>query len=66
VVKRTVTGICRYDIEGNFVESACVKEGDVLVLINGGHGYKILEDDIQVLEINNGPYLGPEADRRRI
>jgi hypothetical protein len=40
--------------------------GDVLILLAGGHGYTILEDDTRVLEIKNGPYLGAEADRRRL
>jgi hypothetical protein len=40
--------------------------GDILVMLRGGHGYDILEDDTQVLEIKNGPYVGPDLDRRRI
>ena len=41
-------------------------EGDVVILLHGGHGYHILEDDTQVLEIKNGPYVGANADRRRL
>lgn len=41
-------------------------EGDLIILISGGHGYKILEDNTKVLEVKNGPYVGAEADRRRI
>lgn len=40
-------------------------EGDILVLLRGGHGYEILEDGTQVLEVKNGPYVGAELDRRR-
>lgn len=40
--------------------------GDLLICLNGGHGYKILEEGTKVLEVKNGPYLGPELDRRRI
>lgn len=40
--------------------------GDVLILLRGGHGYEILEDNTQVLEIKNGPYVGANADRRRL
>lgn len=40
--------------------------GDILILLRGGHGYQILENGTQVLEIKNGPYLGAEADRRRL
>jgi hypothetical protein len=41
-------------------------KGDVIILLKGGHGYEILEDDTKVLEIKNGPYLGPAEDRRVI
>ncbi len=43
-----------------------VNAGDVIILLRGGHGYDILEDGTQVLEIKNGPYVGPEMDRRRL
>lgn len=39
--------------------------GDTLILLHGGHGYTILEDNTQVLEIKNGPYFGAEIDRER-
>jgi hypothetical protein len=40
--------------------------GDILVLLRGGHGYQILENGTEVLEIKNGPYVGANADRRRL
>lgn len=43
-----------------------VGAGDILILLRGGHGYKILEDRTQVLEVKNGPYVGAEEDRRRL
>lgn len=55
-----------YDLEGNLMKKIEVSTGDFLILLNSGHGYKILEDDTQILEIKNGPYLGPEIDRKRI
>ena len=42
------------------------EEGDVLILLSGGHGYQILEEGSQVLEVKNGPYLGADVDRCRI
>ncbi len=47
------------------LEQVVLEQGDVLILLNGGHSYDILADETQVLEIKNGPYPGPEADRRR-
>ena len=43
-----------------------LQAGDLLILLSGGHGYEILEDGTQVLEVKNGPYLGPELDRTRM
>jgi hypothetical protein len=42
-----------------------VREGDIITLMYGGHGYRILEDDTQVLEVKNGPYVGADRDRVR-
>ena len=55
-----------FDDAGNFVERIELMQGDVLALFNGGHGYEVLEDNTRVLEVKNGPYLGPEVDRRKI
>ncbi len=55
-----------YDLDKNVVDTFVVNTGDVLVLLESGHGYKILEDHTKVLEIKNGPYLGAEKDRQRI
>ena len=43
-----------------------VSQGEVIILLRGAHGYEILEDNTQVLEFKNGPYLGAEIDRKRI
>ncbi len=40
-----------------------ISRGDVLVLLNGGHGFKILKDT-DMIEIKQGPYLG-ERDKTR-
>jgi len=54
-----------YTMDEIFVAELIAKEGDTLILLNSGHGYEILEDNTQVIEIKNGPYLGAEVDRRR-
>ncbi|KKP32381.1 MAG: hypothetical protein UR22_C0012G0018 [Parcubacteria group bacterium GW2011_GWC2_32_10] len=48
-----------------FLTSIILNEGDVIFFLNGGHGYEILEDSTKVLEVKNGPYPGPEKDRKR-
>lgn len=54
-----------YDREGTLVETIAMQTGDLLILLDGGHGYEIEEDGTQVLEVKNGPYAGAEADRVR-
>jgi hypothetical protein len=55
-----------YDDDSNLVEEITAHEDDVLIMLSGGHGYEVLEDNTKVLEIKNGPYLGAEVDRNRL
>ncbi len=50
----------------DLVATLVAGEGDILTLMSGGHGYTVLEDGTQVLEIKNGPYVGATQDRVRI
>lgn len=55
-----------FDEEENLVRRLELNSGDILILLKGGHGYEILENDTYVLEVKNGPYPGADVDRRRI
>lgn len=55
-----------YDTNETVVDKWQASEGDVVILLRGGHGYQILEDGTQVLEVKNGPYVGADKDRRRL
>ncbi len=55
-----------FDLSGTKIRELIVSQGDVIILLTGAHGYEILEDQTQVLEFKNGPYVGPELDRKRI
>lgn len=55
-----------FNIEDLKVAELEATKGDILMLLKGGHGYEIMEDGTQVLEIKNGPYVGADADRRRL
>lgn len=52
-----------YDDERNYIESRIIKTGDVCLLANGGHGFKILEQ-AEMIEVKQGPYCG-EMDKVR-
>lgn len=45
-----------YDNEKNYLESKILNKGDVILFLDGGHGFTFLEDT-QMVEIKQGPYL---------
>lgn len=55
-----------YSDDKKYLKSLELNKGDTLLLLSGGHGYEILEDNTQILETKNGPYVGAEKDRVRI
>lgn len=52
-----------YDDYEAYLESRVLNSGDVLLLVSGGHGFKILEE-LEMVEVKQGPYLG-EKDKTR-
>ena len=48
-----------YTDEQAFLESRILEAGDVILLIKGGHGFKVLED-LEMFEVKQGPYAGDE------
>lgn len=55
-----------YDEDDRPLDELVINEGEGLILFSGGHGYEIMTDDTKVIEVKNGPYVGPELDRRRL
>ena len=52
-----------FDQEMNFVQEVVLKEGDMAIMVYGGHGYKILEDNTKIIEAKNGPFVSVEVDK---
>jgi len=52
-----------YDDSKNYLESRVLKEGDVILLATGGHGFKVIED-VEMFEVKQGPYAG-DNDKTR-
>lgn len=48
-----------YSDEQEFLESRILEAGDVILLIKGGHAFKVLED-LEMFEVKQGPYAGDE------
>jgi hypothetical protein len=55
-----------FDTAGDPLTDVELKTGDIILMLRGGHGYEVLEDGTEVLEVKNGPYVGPDRDRRRL
>ena len=52
-----------YDDDRTYLECRQLGAGDVILLAAGGHGFEALED-IEMIEIKQGPYAG-DADKTR-
>ena len=52
-----------YDDDQRYLESRILRQGDVLLLAYGGHGFEMLEAT-EMIEVKQGPYAG-EADKTR-
>jgi hypothetical protein len=52
-----------YDDSKNLVATREMSVGDVVALVSGGHGFRLIEDTV-LLEVKQGPYSGvQEKDR---
>ncbi len=52
-----------YTSDRRYVESRVLAAGDVIFLAAGGHGFEVL-DDVEMIEIKQGPYSGAEDKTR--
>jgi mannose-6-phosphate isomerase-like protein (cupin superfamily) len=52
-----------YDSDQCYVESRVLDTGDVILLMQGGHGFEMLEE-VEMIEVKQGPYVG-EGDKTR-
>ena len=63
VIKSGVLRVDFYSSGREYLESRCLRKGDIILLARGGHGFEVLED-LQMVEIKQGPYAG-ERDKTR-
>ena len=63
VIKKGQLRVDFYDEEKIYVTSRLLCQGDVILLAKGGHGFEAL-DDLEMIEIKQGPYVG-EQDKVR-
>jgi mannose-6-phosphate isomerase-like protein (cupin superfamily) len=52
-----------YDTARQHLESRVLVCGDTILLVSGGHGFQVLED-LEMIEVKQGPYVGEEDKTR--
>lgn len=65
VVQRGVVAVDFFDAEGQKVNEVILKPGDAILLIDGAHSVRVLED-MQCVSVKQGPFLGVEFDKIEI
>lgn len=63
VIRRGKLRVDFYTREARYLESRILNAGDVILLAGGGHGFEVLEE-IEMIEIKQGPYFGDEDKTR--
>jgi hypothetical protein len=46
-----------YDSSKNFLATRKLEKGDIVLLLGGGHGFRMREDTV-LFEVKQGPYVG--------
>ncbi len=62
-IKKGLIRVDFYDDQQEYIQSTIVRQGDVILLADGGHGFKMLEPS-EIIEVKQGPYVG-ELDKVR-
>lgn len=60
------SGCCELDVYDDaraLVATRELRQGDVMVMVGGGHGFRLTEDTV-LLEVKQGPYTGPDEKER--
>jgi len=62
-IKKGILRVDFYDDYEDYLESRILCDGDVILLISGGHGFYVVEE-IEMVEVKQGPYSG-DIDKKR-
>ena len=64
-VKQGKMKILLYSEDKEFIKEFILNAGDLAVYAYGGHGYEILEDNTQVIEVKSGPFSSVDSDKEK-
>lgn len=63
LIKRGKLRVDFFNNQQEYLESRILEEGDVILLIEGGHGFEVLEE-LEMFEVKQGPYTD-DKDKTR-
>lgn len=63
VVRKGRAEIDIYDDDRTLVTTRELRAGDIMLMVGGGHGFRMLEDTV-FLEVKQGPYTGIDEKER--
>ena len=63
IVRRGRCDIDIYNNERELVATRELRQGDIMLMVDGGHGFRMLEDTV-FLEVKQGPYTGLDEKER--
>jgi len=64
-VKQGSVKVLLYTEKEEFFQDYVLHQGYLAVFGYGGHGYEILENDTQVIESKNGPFISVDKDKKK-
>lgn len=57
IIRKGVLRVDFYQEDHTYIESYILRQGDIILLASGGHGFQVLEE-VEMVEVKQGPYLG--------
>ena len=63
IIRKGKLRVDLYSEAREYLKSCVLSAGDVILLASGGHGFEVLEE-VEMLEVKQGPYAG-EKDKTR-
>ena len=56
VIRKGSLRVDFYSEDRSYIESKMLMQGDIILLIKGGHGFEVIED-VEMFEIKQGPFM---------
>ena len=55
IILKGILRVDFYNQKKNYLFSKLIKSGDIIMLVNGAHGFKVIKE-VEMIEVKQGPY----------